>query len=314
MATNVTVYDLVNYPDNGKTVTVDQKTVVPVGYEGDEQWVLSFVTTAYSNNTARTVIQDVYVQETRTGWAKSSGLVNGPFVIASGCRTLGVKMDASSQFHYVQPDDGIYGGNSLATNLEAKIRALATTSGALTALDDELAYKNAEVDFIDNKFYIISGNMAESYTGAYRSSVKVTSSGVDTLYEIMGFNLGTDSESIAGTVIREALVSQNYTAGGEFLYVSTATGLSVGQCLAITDNTNIDYFPILAISGTKLTVPITATNGFDGISHSYTANEAKVQTMALQDSNQAPVTYRNNIDSIIRWGIMGIANQIDFSS
>jgi hypothetical protein len=67
MAVNVTVYDLENYPDNSKTVTVDQKTVVPLGYDGDEQWVLSFTTTAYSDNTARTAIQDIYVTEMKAG-------------------------------------------------------------------------------------------------------------------------------------------------------------------------------------------------------------------------------------------------------
>ena len=63
MARNVTVYDLDNYPDNSKTVTCDQQSIVPIGYGGDEQWVLSFVTSAYSDNTNNTAIQDIYVRE-----------------------------------------------------------------------------------------------------------------------------------------------------------------------------------------------------------------------------------------------------------
>ena len=86
MAVNVTVYDLDNYPDNSKTVTVNHSTLVPIGYEGDEQCVLSFTTTAYSDNTNTTSIQDIYVRETRAGWCKSSGLVGtgGKFTIVSG--------------------------------------------------------------------------------------------------------------------------------------------------------------------------------------------------------------------------------------
>ena len=33
---NVTVYDLENYPDNGKTVSVVLASLVPVGAEGDD--------------------------------------------------------------------------------------------------------------------------------------------------------------------------------------------------------------------------------------------------------------------------------------
>ena len=62
MATSVTVYDLENYPDNSKSMTLDHKAVVPVGEEGDEKWVLSFTTTAYSDNDDRTAISDLYIQ------------------------------------------------------------------------------------------------------------------------------------------------------------------------------------------------------------------------------------------------------------
>jgi hypothetical protein len=42
MAINVDTQDLVNYPGTVKRVTVDQEQVVPSGYEGDEQFMLSF--------------------------------------------------------------------------------------------------------------------------------------------------------------------------------------------------------------------------------------------------------------------------------
>ena len=314
MATNVTVYDLINYPDNGKTVTVDQKTIVPVGAEGDEKWVMSFVTTAYSDNVNRTSVQDIYVQDIKTGWAKSSGFVNSPFVVSASSKTLGIKIDASTQYYYFQMTEDTYDGEALAEEMEAKIRAIPTATGTFSVYDDPLAYKNAMVDFRHNKFYIISGNMSSYYTGTYRSSVKVTSSGSDTLYKDLGFNLGIDSEAVAGVAVREAYLTQTVASGGQYLWVNTITGMSVGDCLAITDNVTTDYTPILAISGTRLTIPITGTNGFDGVKHVYTASEAKIQVVKIQDPNQVPVAYHSTVDSIIRWGIMSVSSSIDYSA
>jgi hypothetical protein len=275
---------------------------------------MSFVTTAYSDNTARTSIQDIYVQDIKVGWAKSSGFINSPFVVSSLSKTLGIKIDASSSYYYIELSEDTYDGDALAAEIESKIRALATTSGALSVLDDSLAYLNAMVEFKHNKFYIISGNMSSTYTGAYRSSVKVTSSGSDTLYTDLGFNLGMDSEAVAGTAIRESYITQTVSSGGQYVWVNTVTGMSVGDCIGVTDNITIDYTPILAISGTRLAVPITGTNGFDGIKHEYTANEAKVQVLRLQDPNQVPVAFFDDVDSVVRYGIMGIGHQIDYSS
>lgn len=314
MATNVTVRDLDTYPDNNKTVTVDQTTVVPSDAEGDEKWVLSFTTTAYSNNTNRTAIQDIYVQEFKAGWAKSSGFASSPFTIQSGRRWLGIKIDGSSQY-YIQLTDGTYGGDSLAEHIETKIRSLPTATGTWSSSDDSLAYKNAMVDYTDGKFYIISGNLGEHYTGSNRTSVAVSASGSDTLYSYLGFNLGFSTGSISNTAINEALVNQDYTAGARFLYTGLSSGdVSANDSLMITDGSNTDYFTVLAVSGSKLTVPTSGINGFDGISNSYTASEAKVQILRSQDPDRAPKTYHNTIDSIFRWGIMSIANSIDFSS
>jgi hypothetical protein len=156
--------------------------------------------------------------------------------------------------------------------------------------------------------------MSSYYTGVYKSAVKVTSSGSDTLYADLGFNLGIDSETMAGTAVREAYLTSTVVSGGQYVWVNTTTGMSVGDCIAVTDSTNVDYSPILAISGTRLTVPITGTNGFDGIKHDYTLLVSKVQVMRMQDPNQVPVPYHTDVDSVARWGIMSIANQIDYSS
>lgn len=320
MATNVTVRDLINYPDNNKTVVVDQTTVVPVGYDGDEKWVLSFTTTGYSNNTSRTAIQDIYVQEMNCGWLKSSGLVNlTGYKTSATSKTLGIKMDNSSGpttgsgYYYVQLEEDLSGVNTIADALEASIQDIPTISGTWNALDDSLAYKNAMVEYVNGKFYIISGNFSRYYTGSNRSSVKVTSSGSDTFYDDLGFNLSVDSESIAGSSILEGVLASSYTAGSATVHLSIASCIS-GTCAIITDGTNTDYFPILSVSGAYLTVPTIASNGFSGIKNNYTALEAKVQVMSYQDPDQVPVLFHDTVDSVVRWGINSIANQIDYSS
>ena len=314
MATNVTVRDLINYPDNNKSVVVDQTTVVPVGYDGDEKWVLSFTTTAYSDNTARTAIQDIYVQEMNCGWLKSSGLTSlTGYKTSASSKTLGVKMDNSSGYYYVQLEEDLAGANTIADALEAAIQNVPNVSGTWNTADDELAYRNAMVEYLNGKFYIVSGNFSKYYTGTRRSSVKVMASGVDTFYTDLGFDLSVDSESIAGSSILEGVLSVDYTAGSADLYISIGSCVS-GTCAVITDGTNTDYFPILAVSGTHLTVPTVASNGFDGVTNSYTALESKIQVMSYQDPNQRPLLFHNTVDSVVRWGINSLANQIDFSS
>jgi hypothetical protein len=68
------------------------------------------------------------------------------------------------------------------------------------------------------------------------------------------------------------------------------SGLAAGDPIGITDGTNTDY--VVAEAGTT-TTNIVIVSG--SLTNSYTANEAKVQLMALQDPEQVP-------------------NQIDFSS
>ena len=55
MALNVDTQDLTNYPGINKRVTLEVDSLVPYGYEGDEQIVLVVSTTAYSDNTPRTL-------------------------------------------------------------------------------------------------------------------------------------------------------------------------------------------------------------------------------------------------------------------
>ena len=312
MATNITVKDLDNYPDTSKTITVDQKTLVPTGAQGDEKWVLSFVTTAYSDNTALTAIQDIYVQEFSTGWLKSSGLVDlsGGIIIAPGAKSFQIKIDGSSSWYTVTLDNNIYGPDSLADHMQTVIRAIPTTSGVgWNSSDDPLAYKNAMVEYNEGKMKIVSGNVSEFYTGSNKSAVHVQASGVDDLYKDLGFNLGINSEEVATRDIKESVVTVSCGPTSTAIVINTMSGLVAGDPIAIVDDSNTEYF--IAASGTS-TTNIVIVSGT--LTNSYTASEAKVQKLRLQDPDQQPVNYHSTVDSVMRWGIMSTLNQIDFSS
>lgn len=314
MATNVTVRDLENYPTISKTVTVDQTTLVPVGYDGDEQWVLSFRTSAYSNNTSRTAIQDIYVREINAGWLKSSGMANlTGYTTSSGSKALKVKMDKSSGYYTITLAEGLAGADSIADAIENAIKRVPTISGTWNTSDDALAYKNCMVDFKDNKFYIVSGNFSKYYTGDERTSVKVDVVSGDTFYYDMGFDLSVDSESIASMGITEADLVSDYTADDQYLYTD-AYGCVSGTCGVITDGSNTNYFQIIAVSGTRLTVPTASNNGFTAITNSYVSGSTKIQILQYQDPDVFPVPFHRTVDSVIKWGINSIVNQIDFSS
>lgn len=310
MATNITVKDLDNYPDISKTITVDQKTLVPTGAQGDEKWLLSFVTTAYSDNAALTAIQDIYVQEFSTGWLKSSGLVDlsGGIIIDSLSKSFRINIDNSGVYDVILTED-TYTLTSLADHMQSVIRAIPTTSGSgWSASDDQLSFINAMVEY-DGKFKIISGNVSEFYTGNSKSAVHVQASGVDTLYKDLGFNLGTNSEDIATRDVKESLVITSCGPTSSAIVVNTMTTLTSGDPIAIIDSTNTEYF--IAQYGTTPT-NIVIVSGT--LTNSYTGTEAKVQKLRLQDPDQEPVNYHSTVDSIMRWGIMSTLNQIDFSS
>ena len=311
MATNITVKDLDNYPDISKTITVDQKTLVPTGAQGDEKWVLSFVTTAYSNNTALTAIQDIYVQEFSTGWIKSSGLVDlgSGVIISSVSKSFEISIDGSNWYDVVLTE-ATYGPDSLADHIQTVVRGIPTASGiGWSSSDDQLAFKNAIVEYDEGKLKIISGNVSEFYTGTNKSSVDIQANGIDTLYKDLGFNLDTNSEEIATRDIKESLVVTSCGPTSSIIIVNTMTGLAAGDPIAIVNDSNTEYF--IAASGTS-TSSIVIVSGT--LINSYTGVEAKVQKLRLQDPDQEPVNYHSTVDSIMRWGIMSVINQIDFSS
>lgn len=321
MAITVSTQDLDNYPGTVKNVTVNQSSVIPQGEEGDEKYVLSFSTTAYSDNATSTAIQSLYITDFKAGWCRSSGLVGtgGKFTLTASGNTIGVKMDTTvsgndgNGYYDITLDyntDGTpIGGEAIAADMETKIRALANN---LETADTgyNLAYLNASVEYKNGAFWIVSGSMGEYYTGSSKTAVSVQAGQTNDASEILGFDISTTSENLENLVVNEALVTTGYTVSGTTMTISQNIGAEQGDCLMITDRTNTDYFQLTAnpTGGTILT--------FDGsvITHDYAANKAKVQLLVEQDPLGTPVLWHDTIDDITRFGLKTIINQIDYSS
>lgn len=332
MAIRVDTQDLDNYPGTVKVVTLNQDQIVPTGEEGDEKYVLSFSTTAYSDNDNNTAIQTIYIRNFKTGWCKSSGFTgsNGKFALDATHNNMKVKIDATvsgadgSSWYTIELDhnNGSYlSGESIAADMENKIRALADSIHTADT-GFALSYKNASVEFEDGQFWIISGSVSGYYTGANRSSVRVAAASSNDCSAMLGFDLPQTSEelAVAGAGVKESVITQNYIADSSDLNVQSGLGVVEGDCLMITDGTHTDYFT--AISGTTDTiikVPTVATCNYTGIANSYTyipastGTGSKVQLLREQDPDGTPTLYYTDIDSITRFGLKSIINQIDYS-
>ena len=319
MAITVNLYDLDNYPDNPKKGTVDLAQMVPTGYRGDEQYVLKFTTTAYSDVTNKTPITDTYVQEMLCGWARSSGFagIGGKFTITSSTNKLRVKIDEStggsySGYYEITLDEGVnITGEVIAADIEAKLRdvTLDTTDASFTK-----SYNSCVCTYRNGKFMLQSGSVSNTFIGAGRSSVSIqTSSFVNNAAATLGFDMGVTSEGLASTAIKEVVTTGNYTVGGSTLAVGNGLGVTAGDALCITDGTNTDYF--VAVSGTTDTsihVPNVSEHNFNAIQNNYTLG-AKVQLMKPSDPEVDPVSALTTVDQVCRWGVMSLLNQIDFS-
>lgn len=325
MAINIDTQDLENYPGITKRVTVDQAQIVPLGFEGDEKFVLKFTTTAYSDILNTTAIQDLYITDFITGWCKSSGFAGsgGKFDIDATHNRIKVKLDATVSG---SDDSGYYeiildynddltpiDGSDIATDMESKIRAL-----TIVTADSgfALSYTNCSVEYIDGKFYIISGSVASSYSGSNRSSVKVVAGSTNSCINELGFGLSLDSQYLNSVSVKETYITSNYTTDTTPLIVAAGTGVSAGDCFMIRDDVYTDY--CTAISGTtdtSIVVPTMSTHNYIGITNSYTTTSgAKIQLLREQDVDGVPTMWHNSIDSVTRAGVRNIINQIDYSS
>lgn len=328
MAISISTQDLINYPGIVKTVTVDQTSMVPAGEEGDEKYVQKFSTSAYSNIANTTAIQDIYVTNFKTGWCKSSGFAGsgGKFDIDSTHNKINVKIDASTTTSGSDVGDGYYeitldynldetpvAGTTVAADMEEKIRAI-----SLHTEDTgfSLSYINASVYYQNDKFLIVSGSVGDYFSGEDKSSVKVMPASSDNCFKELGFNSSIDSESLDGIAVKESYITSNYTTDTTPLAIAAGTGVTAGDCLMIYDGVNTDYFT--AISGTtdtSVVVPTSGNNSYIGIANSYTTTSgASVQVLRQQDPEGTPTMFYTDVDSIVRWGIKSLINQIDYSS
>ncbi len=323
MALNIDTQDLVNYPGNTKRVTVDVDSIVPTGYEGDEQIVLTISTTAYSDITNRTAIQNLYVTEAKSGWIKSSGFKGTKFALAAVSTDMRVRLDSTAsgtsqvgnqRGYYtvtLDHDNGAYiTGEAVASDMETKIRAIPDSAGWKTADDGFiLSYRNCSVEFSDGKFKIISGSITNYYTGTNKSAVAVSSGTTNDVSSVLGFDIALSSEDMANTAVREAEVTVTYYANATTLWISTGTSVQVGEAMVITDGVNTDYFMVDGVTGDS---QLTVASG--SITNSYVANKAKAQLLRLGDPEGEPTSYFTSVDSLGRYGLKYMINQIDYSA
>ena len=325
MALNIDTQDLDNYPGIVKRVTIDNEKIVPVGYDGDEQFTLGYATSAYSDATNRTAIQDTYITDLKVGWHKSSGFAgsSGKFSLDSTHTDFKIKVDTTASgsdgngYYTItldyNDDERQITGEIIADDMETKIRALSLET---PDVGFALAYSNVTVEYYENRFWVFSGTMGRYYTGSSRSSVHVKAADTNDCSVVLGFNLGWTSQELdsAGGG-REALVGSSYTTDTTPLTISAGTGVDAGDAILITDGTNTDYFTALAgTTDTSIVVPVSGTNGYVGIANSYTVTVSKVQILKSQDPDGEPKLWYDSVDKINRHGLEIIMSQIDYSS
>jgi hypothetical protein len=289
-----TVRDIENYPNNSKTVTLDLQQIIPVDDEGNEIYVLTAATSATAPG--KVVIGNVFIREYVAGYARSSGLVSPPFSISGTNNQLQISLDGSA-YQTVTLTSGVgLSGEDVAQDLENKITA---------AVSGNLAFLNATVQFVNNKFLIVTGSISNTFTGVGKSSVQVRAGITNDASTTLGFNITLASENMASIAATEAATTVAFSGIGS-LQVTNTAGLSAGQAFMITDGTNKDYFIASSIGANAI--------GISGsLAHTYSGGSL-VQRIYERDSDLTVASPYQDIDSIVRFALRGTANQIDFSS
>lgn len=303
MAVNVTVFDLVNFPNNPKTVTVDITELVPLGNAGEDTWVLSAITSATASGGA--AIQRLYISDTSFGWAKSNNLNSGPFDVTDSQKHLKVAIDediASAVEIELATSAQQIGGNAVADDMQTKLGDTARTGGGKVG---NLAYLNATVTFVDGVFQIISGSAAGSFTGATRSSVDVADGASTTgLSAELGFDILVTSETLAAAPPTQTSLSANYTSGTS-ITIANSGFITGGDCIAVSDGTNTEFRGIESGVGTVVTLS-------SGLANSYVSGSV-IQVLTQQDPAGVPVSALTTVDDYVKFSIASLTNQIDFS-
>ncbi len=307
MAVNVSVFDLVSFPNNQKTVTVDITEVVPLGNAGEDVWVFSANTTATASGGA--AIQRLYINNTKLGWAKSSSLKVGPYNVTTSKRHIKVAIDedvaGATELLLLSNDILPLSGDDIARDMEDKLNNSAAVGGDKAG---NLSYLNATVNYQDNRFQIISGSASTSYTGTDRTSVAVVDGTTTTgLAAELGFDIPVTTEVLASTQIKETSLLAAYDTPEALALSIVDSGRVVGgDCIGLSDGTNTEFRGIESGSGTSITL-------CSGFANTYAVG-SKVQVLKLQDVTAEPPPAYDTIDAYVKFGIATIVNQIDFSS
>lgn len=326
MALNINTQDIDNYPGSTKRVSIDLGSIVPIGYEGDEKFIISVSTSAYSDNIDRVSIPDLYIKEIKAGWCKSSGFAGsaGKFYLNDTHKSLKVKMDATvsgndGNGYYTidltpNSDGTPVPGETVASELETKIRDIGNNLNPID-IGFYKSYANASVEYRNGKFWLVAGSLSNYYSGNNRSSVDIKPADTNDCSKILGFDLPTTSYNLSNLAVKEALLNSSYTNNTEDLSINTGTGAQPGASFMITDGANTEYF--VALSGTtdsNIKVATSYNNNYTAIANDYTGGEAKIQLLKEQDPEGVPTNWYNNIDQLIRYGIKVMVDQIDYSS
>jgi hypothetical protein len=302
MATNVPVFDLVNFPGTQKTVTVDLQEVVPLGNSGEDVWVLTASTTATASGGS--AIQKLYLNDIKIGWAKSSGLVPGPYDVTVSQRHLKVSIDEdiSEAVQIALDYDTLpISGEDVARNIQSKLYLSGKPGGAKAG---NLSYLNASCVYENNTFKIVSGTSSTTYTGVDRSSVAVADGTTTTgLAAELGFDIPTTSQILASSPVSQTSIISSYTSPSTTLVLTTAIAAG-GDAIGITNGTTTEYRGVQTAAGTTLTLA-------SGFTNSYAAG-SKVQILKMQDDSGQPPAPYDNIDDYLKYQIAYIANQIHF--
>lgn len=300
MAITETVRDIENYPNKTKTVVLDLQKVIPIDNEGDEVYVINSTTTALKQGS--TAISQVFLREFKAGYVRSSGLKSPPFNIDGTNNTLRISIDGSTYRTITLSSGTGLSGDDIARDLESKITALAA-SGQLES--GNTAYLNTTVDFQNNKFLVTAGSISNTFTGLGKSSVAVSSGLTNDATATLGLDINISSEVLASTLAVESALTTIYSGVGD-LQVNNTSGLTAGQAFVIMDSINKEYFIASGIGANTIT-PFPNT-----ILQTYPVGSL-IQRIYERDPELPVATPYEDIDSIVRFALRGIANQIDFS-
>lgn len=302
MAINESVKDLINNPTRTKTVTLDLQKIVPIDNNGDEVYVLSASGVSTVDKINGGTITPIFIRDFKAGYAKSSGFKNPPFTVTSGTSTFRVSVDGST-FRDITLSTGTgLTGPDIASDMQAKINALAGVGGVE---EGNLGFLNATVEFVNNRFKFISGSVSNTYTGAAKSSFVLSSGTSNDGSVLLGLDKGVNSEALSSKIPVETTVTIAYS-GGVTLDVASTESMEANEAFTIYDGVNREYF---VASGTAVG-EITILGS--GLVNNYDVG-AVVQKIFERDATAQLASPYEDIDSIVRFSLQSISSQIDFT-